>query len=76
MTWLISQEFWDSRKEVISSGVSECGRLDRYLRKMNDQLYKHFSMELMDKFFSAQDLTEQNTAFEQLPMEEMKKIQL
>ena len=56
--------------------MSEQGRLERYLRKMNDQLYQSCDVELMDKFFSASDLTEQNSIFEQFPLEEMKRIHL
>ena len=70
------QEFWDGHKEIIQDGMSEQGRLERYLRKMNDKLYQCFDIKLMDTFFSARDLTEQKAAFEQFPMEEMKKIQL
>ena len=70
------QEFWDSHQDVIKDGMSEQGRLQRWIRKIRDVLYKSIDADQVDKFLTAKSLTEQNALFEQLPLDKLKEIQM
>ena len=70
------QEFWDSCPGVIQEGMSEVGRFQQYGKKMQDMLYKSISVDQVDQFMAAKGLAEQNTLFEQLPMDKLREVQM
>ena len=72
---LLMQTYWDLNIEHVMNGLSNCGRLQRYI---NDNFVTAISKQLdskqLDAFFDAKDLTEQKKLFSELPLQNIKKI--
>ena len=70
------QEFCDCHPSVIRDGISECGRFQQYCQKMRDMLYKSVDAGQVDKLMAAKTLAEQNSLFEQLPIDKLREVQM
>ena len=56
--------------------MSEEGRLQKYIKKVQTALHESVSADQLDRFMSAKDLSEQNTLFQQLPLDKVKEVHL
>ena len=57
------------------NGLSECGRLQRYINEhVVIPISRIVNSSLLKEFLEAKDLNEQRRLFDQLPLEEMKTI--
>ena len=61
---------------MIKEGISELGRLQQYAKKMRDVLYQSIDTAQVDQFMAAKSLAEQNSLFEQLPMDKLREVQM
>ena len=61
---------------MIKEGISELGRLQQYAKKMRDVLYQSIDAARVDQFMAAKSLAEQNSLFEQLPMDKLREVQM
>lgn len=56
--------------------MGERGRLQQYSQKMRDMLYQSIDAGQVDRFMTAKNLAEQNSFFEQLPIDKLREVQM
>ena len=69
------QTYWDLNIEHVMNGLSDCGRLQRYMKEhFAAVISKQVDSKELDAFFDAKNLTEQRKLFSALPLQNIKKI--